>query len=107
MEYTWAMYNHHSRKEATLSLAKSCLAAIILVILGLTGVEAQGTSEGQQNAQVMFTLTLEPEPRQQPEVMNMMQREVRETVKPDLAGGITQWYWRGGDRGILLVLSGN
>ena len=55
----------------------------------------------------MVTLTLEPEPWQQSKVMNMMQHEVRETVKLDLAGGITQWYWRGDDRGVMLVLSGN
>jgi hypothetical protein len=78
-----------------------------IVLAGYTGKPAfaQNAGDAPPITQVMVTLTLKPEARQQPEVMSQMSDEVRATLRMYLGGMINQWYWRGDGRGVLLILN--
>ena len=86
-------------------LHKKSLFAAMIILFAATLAEAQNPSTTPTTTHVLVTLTLKPEARQQPEIMNLMQDEVRETVKLYLDGKITQWYWRGDGRGVMLILN--
>ena len=81
------------------------LTAIGLVALSATPANAQNTADAPPVTQVMVTLTLKPEARQQPEIMSQMPDEVQATLRLYLGGMINQWYWRGDGRGVLLILN--
>jgi hypothetical protein len=86
-----------------MNIRKILLLAPILMVFTATLAEAQDAPPPTTN--VLVTLTLNPEARQQPEIMNLMQDEVRATVKLYLDGKVAQWYWRGDGRGVMLILN--
>jgi hypothetical protein len=81
------------------------LTAIALMVLTVTPANAQNAADAPPITQVMVTLTLKPEAREQPDVMSQMPDEVRATLRMYLGGMINQWYWRGDGRGVLLILN--
>ncbi len=88
-----------------MKLKKYWLCAAVLAVFIPPLAEAQSPPAAPPTTQVLVTLTMKPEARQQPEIMNLVPDEVRETVKLYLDGKIAQWYWRGDGRGVLLILN--
>jgi hypothetical protein len=86
-------------------LHNKTLFAAMIILFAATLAEAQNSPAAPPTTHVLVTLTLKPEARQQPEIMKLMQDEVRETLKLYLDGKIAQWYWRGDGRGVMLILN--
>ncbi len=86
-----------------MNLKKYWLCAVLAVVIA-PPAEAQNPPAAP-TTHVLVTLTRNPEGPQGPEIMNMMQDEVRATLQLYLDGKITQWYRRGDLPGVMLILN--
>ncbi|MBT6035506.1 MAG: hypothetical protein HOJ34_03305 [Kordiimonadaceae bacterium] len=84
---------------------KKLLLTTLLFAFATTQVFAQAPSQELPTTNILVTVMFKPEARELENFGEMMQNEVRDTVKLYLAGMISQWYFRGDGGGVVFVLN--
>jgi len=85
---------------------RSFLAALLTLTLAVAASRhpAAQTAAAAPTTSVLTTLTVKAD-AQRADIMNVMQNEVRDTVKLYLDGKIAQWFARADGRGVVFILN--
>ena len=84
---------------------KKIIFATILLAFASTQVFAQVPSQGLPTTNVLVNMKMKPDVQRPENFGEIMQEEVRETVKLYLGGKISNWYFRGDGGGVVFILN--
>jgi hypothetical protein len=83
----------------------SVLFVLVATLVGTAGLAAQTPPASPPTTAVLVTLTMKADARQQPDIMTVLQAEVRHTVSLYLDGKIIQWYMRSDGQAVLFIVN--
>ncbi len=84
---------------------KKIIFAAMLMAFTTTQVFAQAPSQGLPTTNIMVLVKMKADVQRPENFGEVMQEEVRETVKLHLGGMISQWYFRGDGGGVVFILN--
>ncbi|MBT6036315.1 MAG: hypothetical protein HOJ34_10830 [Kordiimonadaceae bacterium] len=84
---------------------KKIIFATLLMVFASTQVFAQTPSQGLPTTNIMVLVKMKSDVQRPENFGEVMQEEVRETVKLYLGGKISQWFFRGDGGGVVFILN--